>query len=194
MFEIFVLFLIVLITYVYFGYPLLTFLVGSIKNVKIKKEDGYRPLVSLIIAAYNEELKIEDKLKNSLQLEYPEDKLEIIVFSDGSTDRTNELVKKYSKTGIKLIELSKRMGKTSGQNIAVEEAKGEIIVFSDANAIYKKNAIRKIVRNFSDDTVGGVCGELVYLKDKSSSIGDAEDVYWNMKNFLKKMKIISMQF
>ena len=145
MFEIIFLIFLILITYVYFGYPLVTFFVGSFKNKKIKKDEANKPVVSLIIAAYNEELKIEEKLRNSLNLEYPKDKLEIIVFSDGSTDNTNEIVNNYSKHGIKLIELQSRKGKTAGQNIAVEQAKGEIIVFSDANAIYRKNAINNCV-------------------------------------------------
>ena len=186
MFEILFYIFLLLIIYVYFGYPLLTFVVGSFKSKKIKRVETHRPYVSLTIAAYNEELRIEEKLKNSLELEYPNDKLEIIVFSDGSTDNTNEIVKNYTKRGIKLIELQRRKGKTAGQNIAVEQAKGEIIVFSDANAIYKKNAINKIVRNFSDNSVGGVCGELTYLKDNKSMIGEAEDVYWNYEKFLKK--------
>ena len=186
MFKIIFLVFLILIIYVYFGYPLLTFFIGSFKSKNIKQKESHKPFVSLIIAAYNEELNIREKLNNSLDLEYPKDKLEIIVFSDGSTDRTNEYAKEYSKNGIKLIVLPQRMGKTAGQNQAVEQAEGEIIVFSDANAIYKKDAIAKIVRNFSDCRVGGVCGELVYLKDNRSSIGEAEDIYWNYEKFLKK--------
>jgi poly-beta-1,6-N-acetyl-D-glucosamine synthase len=186
MFNILFFFFLLLIIYVYFGYPFFIFIIGSFKSNRINQDKKYRPYVSLIIAAYNEELKIEEKLKNSLELDYPIDKLEIIVFSDGSTDNTNEIIRGYTSRGIKLIELRTRQGKTAGQNIAVEQAKGEIIVFSDANALYRKNAIKKLVRNFSDGSVGGVCGELVYSNEHRNPIGEAENVYWNYEKFLKK--------
>ena len=186
MFKVLFLIFASLICYVYVGYPLLTFLIGSFKIRKEYKNDAYIPSVTLIIAAYNEELKIEEKITNSLNLEYPKEKLQIIVFSDGSTDRTNELVQNFVSQGVKLIELPHRMGKTIGQNMAVDEADGEIIIFSDANAFYQKDAIKKIVRNFSDPSIGGVCGELVYKNDEKSLIGEAEDVYWNYEKFLKK--------
>lgn len=175
-----------LILYIYLGYPLLTLIIGMLKTSQIKKDETYRPDVTLVIAAYNEELKIEEKIKNSLNLDYPKEKFDIIIFSDGSTDRTSEIVKKHINNCIKLIELPNRMGKTAGQNIAVESAQGEIIVFSDANAVYQKSAIKKIVRNFSDDSIGGVCGELVYKNQEKSLIGEAEDAYWNYEKFLKK--------
>ena len=142
------------------------------------------PFVSLIIAVYNEEKVIRAKLENSLRLNYPEKKLEIIVASDGSTDRTNEIVRSFENRGIKLYQYE-RVGKTGIQNETVKKAKGEILVFSDANAIYHKDAIRKLVRNFFYDGVGCVCGQLFYRKKDGTHFASGEILYWKYENFLK---------
>lgn len=179
---------IVLIFYVYFGYPLIILVIAIINKTTVLKNDNFEPTVSLIIAAYNEEDIIEEKIKNSLSLDYRKDKLEIIIFSDASTDQTNTIVGQYQDKGIKFIHLSQRRGKTAGQNLAVSQATGEIIIFSDANALYRPEAIRKIVRNFFDRTVGCVCGELVYYNEDRSLIGDAESVYWDYEKFIKRQE------
>ncbi|UCE06470.1 MAG: glycosyltransferase family 2 protein [bacterium] len=177
-----------IILYVYFGYPLIILTIAAINKRTVQTSNNFEPTVSLIIAAYNEEDIIEEKIKNSLLLDYAKDRLEIMVFSDTSTDRTDDIVKQYQNEGIRLIQLSERKGKTAGQNLAVTQAKGEIIIFSDANALYRKDAIRKIVRNFYDQSVGCVCGELVYYSEDKSLIGDAENVYWNYEKFIKRQE------
>lgn len=179
-------FFVVIIFYVYIGYPLIIFIVALINQKTVDKNENYVPSVSLIISAYNEEDIIEAKLNNCLSLNYPKEKLEIIVFSDASTDRTDEIVKKFENNGINFIQILERKGKTAGQNIAVTRASGEIIIFSDANAFYRQDAIRKIVRNFYDPSVGCVCGELVYYSEDRCLIGEAEDVYWNYEKFIKR--------
>lgn len=181
-------FFIIIICYVYFGYPFIISLIAAINKKTVQQNESYEPIVSLIIAAYNEEDVIEEKIKNSLTLDYPNNKLEIIIFSDASTDRTNEIVELHRDRGIKLIQLSDRKGKTVGQNLAVEQAKGDIIIFSDANAIYRKDAVRKIVRNFYDQSIGCVCGELIYYNEDKSLIGDAENVYWDYEKFIKRQE------
>jgi len=178
--------LIFIIFYVYVGYPVIISAIAAIRKRTVQKRDDFEPSVSLIIAAFNEEDVIEEKIKNSLALDYPKDKLEIIVFSDASTDRTDEIVKQYQNEGVILIQLTGRRGKTAGQNLSVSQANGEIIVFSDANAVYKPDAIRKIARNFYDASIGCVCGELVYYSDDKSLIGDAENVYWDYEKFIKR--------
>jgi len=188
MLEIIFFLFIFMIFYVYFGYPLIILLIAALNKKKVQKKDDFEPTVSLIIAAYNEEDIIEEKIKNSLLLDYPKDRLEILVFSDTSTDRTDDIVKQYQNEGIRLIQLSDRKGKTAGQNLAVTQAKGEIIIFSDANALYREDAIRKIVRNFYDQSVGCVCGELVYYSEDKSLIGDAENVYWDYEKFIKRQE------
>ena len=188
MLEIIFFIFIVIILYVYFGYPLIIIIVAALNRKTVQKDDNYEPAVSLIISAYNEEGVIQEKLKNCLSLEYPKEKLEIIVFSDASTDRTDAIVKQFESEDIILIQLPERKGKTAGQNLAVTYAKNEIIIFSDANALYREDAIRKIVRNFHDPSVGCVCGELVYYSEDKSLIGDAENVYWDYEKFIKKQE------
>jgi len=102
-----------LLFYIYFGYPFLLYLLSLFRRSKVRADETYRPSVSLIIAAYNEEAVIGDKIENSLQLNYPKDKLEIIVFSDASSDRTDEIVKSYAEQGVKLLRIEGRKGKTS---------------------------------------------------------------------------------
>lgn len=188
MLEIVFFFFIFIIGYVYFGYPLIISIIAAINKKSVRKNENYEPGVSLIIAAYNEQDVIEQKLNNSFELNYPADKLEIVVFSDASTDRTNEIVSRYQDKGIKLIALSERKGKTAGQNLTVKESNGEIIIFSDANALYREQAITKIVRNFADPSVGCVCGELVYYSKDKSLIGEAENVYWDYEKFIKRQE------
>lgn len=148
-----------------------------------KTRDDLR--VSLIIAAYNEEKVIEDKIKNSLELDYPTERFEIIVASDGSTDRTDEIVKEYSDQGVILIRVEGRKGKTETQNQAVKVGKGDILIFSDANGLYKKDAVRRIVENFHDPSIGGVSGGLIYLKSIIKEESE-EKTYWDFENILKE--------
>ena len=112
------------LTYIYFGYPLLLSAIALLRKKTTKAQELYEPAVSLIIAAYNEEVVIGDKIENSLQLDYPRDKLEIIVFSDASTDRTDEIVKSYADQGVKLLRIEGQKGRTYRQNEAVEIAHG----------------------------------------------------------------------
>ena len=180
--------LIFILFYIYFGYPILLLLISIFKKNNIKMSEDYLPGVSLIIAAYNEQAVIKDKIENSLKLKYPKDRLEIIVFSDVSSDRTDEIVKQYEKKGIKLVRIEGRKGKTICQNETVKLAKGEIIVFSDANSMYEPAAIKKIVRNFYSEKIGCVVGELKYGVLNSTNIVKGENVYWNYDKILKKLE------
>jgi len=110
--------------YIYFGYPLLLSAIVLLRKKTTKAQESYEPAVSLIIAAYNEEAVIGDKIENSLQLDYPRDKLEIIVFSDASTDRTDEIVKSYADQDVKPLRIEGRKGKTYCQNEAAKIARG----------------------------------------------------------------------
>lgn len=173
-------------SYTYIGYPCIVLIFSLIINKKIERDD-IEPTVSMIITAYNEEKDISQKIENTLLLDYPKDKLEIIIASDGSTDNTHEIVKKYADKGVKLIHVEGRVGKTETQNRAVTSSNGEIIVFSDAASMYKKDAIRKIVRNFADNEVGGVCGKCQYVE---SHLGGRTSVptrlFWWYETILKK--------
>ncbi|MFH0925437.1 MAG: glycosyltransferase family 2 protein [bacterium] len=146
------------------------------------------PFISIIITAFNEEKNIEAKVINTLELDYPNDKMEIIVASDGSIDRTDEIVKKFKDQGVSLFRIEGRVGKTETQNHAISIAKGEIVIFSDATTVYNKNVPRKIVKEFNDRTVGCVGGELDYLDSENKIIGRGGGAYWRYEKFLKRFE------
>ena len=157
-----------LVVYTLIIYPLLTILLAAIVRRKVDKRP-ITPTVSFIIAAYNEELVIADKIEKTLALDYPEDKLEIIVASDGSTDRTDEIVESFASRGVKLNRVEGRRGKNDALKETVKIATGDILVFSDATSIYSRDAIRELVANFNDPAVGCVTGRVAYSYGKDST-------------------------
>ncbi len=173
-----------ILAYVYFGYPLLVFMVSVLFPRSVGRAD-IEPKVTILITAFNEEVAIREKLENTLQIEYPSAKLEILVASDGSTDATDEIVKEFAAHGVKLFRQEGRVGKTMTQNNAVEQASGEIIVFSDATTLYTKDIFRHILPPFADKTVGCVAGRLVYLDNDDTTVGKGAQSYWNYETFLK---------
>jgi cellulose synthase/poly-beta-1,6-N-acetylglucosamine synthase-like glycosyltransferase len=175
-----------LIFYTYIGFPLITVLRGVLLKRPYQAEplESF-PSVSILISAYNEASSIADKLDNILSLDYPREKLEVVIASDGSTDGTDVIVEGYKEQGVKLLSLSHN-GKSKALNSAVASAQGEILVFSDANSIYQLDAIRELVRPFADSTVGGVAGNQVYRTEVSGGkSGDGERAYWNFDRMLK---------
>ena len=181
-----ILIILFIIFYSYFGYPLTLIFFSIFSKSRVLKDDSFLPEVSFLIAAYNEEETIADKIKNSLEIDYPKEKLEIVVVSDGSTDKTDEIVKSFEASGIRLFRVEGRVGKTEARNQAVLAMRREIIVFSDATAVYKKDAIRKLVRNFADQSVGMVSGNLTYFEKGQGSMGLATKLYWNYEKTIKK--------
>lgn len=175
-------FLLSLLILSYFGYPIILTLLAYFRKKRHLVKD-IEPTVTLLISAYNEEKVMQQKIENTISLDYPRDKFEILLILDGCVDRTKEIAEQYIDRGIKIIEQKSRRGKVAGLNLAVPQAKGEVIVFSDANSMYKKNAIRKLVRNFADEKIGCVCGELKYFTD--TPIGKGESLYWKYEQFLK---------
>ncbi len=149
-----------LIIYALIGYPLLALLLGAVSGRKVQKQ-AITPPITLIIAAYNEESAIAEKIE-SLELDYPRDQLEILVADDGSTDRTREIVRSYADRGVRLYEGEGRAGKTITLNGAVENATGEIVVFSDATGVFNPQSLRELAANFADPTVGCVSGRVAY--------------------------------
>jgi len=180
-------FCLAIILYVYFGYPVLLTVLLPFLRKKVSKAD-ITPRVTLVISAYNEEEVIAGKIENSLAIDYPKDKLEIMVVSDCSTDGTDAIVKRYASKRVELVRQTERKGKTAGLNLAVPQASGEIIVFSDANTFYEPDSIKKLVRNFHDASVGCVTGEARYRKKWRSSAEKSESLYWQNEIFLKKME------
>ena len=174
-----------LIAYACIGYPALIFFLSKVRERPVRKAD-ISPTVSVIIAAYNEEQDIAEKIENTLALDYPTEKLEIIVASDCSTDQTDEIVRRYSDRGLILHRLEKRFGKTMAQNSAVEVSSGDILVFTDATTRYRGDALRKIVRGFADAEVGCVSSRLVYMDRSRTSVGRGCVSYWTYENFLRE--------
>jgi glycosyltransferase involved in cell wall biosynthesis len=174
-----------MVAYPYFGYPFLLWLVSLVRSCTVRRGD-VTPFVSFVIVAYNEEARIVEKLENTLKLSYPDDLLEIIVGSDCSTDGTDDLVKSYERSGIILVRSSERRGKEFAQKLAVESAHGEILVFSDVATILREDAIKNIVKNFYDPSVGCVSSEDRFIELDGRVSG--EGVYVRYEMFLRSLE------
>ncbi len=174
----------VLIFYIYLGYPLLTAVLGRIVNRPVFSQNTW-PSVSLVIAAYNEDRVIATTLENKLALDYPPEQLEILVVSDGSEDTTDEIVESFASKGVRLIRQEPRAGKTSALNLAMQQVQSEIVVFSDANSIYRLDALRALVRSFADDRVGYVTGKMLYAAGPGDWVGSGCSAFMQYENFLR---------
>jgi cellulose synthase/poly-beta-1,6-N-acetylglucosamine synthase-like glycosyltransferase len=172
--------------YTYLGYPVLIFLLARFIN-KSGTDQTSQPPVTLLIAAYNEESVIEGKISNSLAIDYPKDLFQVIIVADGSTDKTCEIVKRYTEIGVNLLYQPERCGKMAAINRALPQARGEIVVFSDANNYYPVDAIRTLVRPFADPTVGAATGAKV-IDPGDGSLGASEGLYWKYESFVKKQE------
>jgi cellulose synthase/poly-beta-1,6-N-acetylglucosamine synthase-like glycosyltransferase len=172
---------------VYCGYPIVLAILGFWSPQRSIPENLSFPRVSLIISAFNEQSVLAKKLANSINLNYPEGLLEVVVVSDCSDDDTDDIVKSFSGAGVRLIRQTERLGKTSGLNLAVPQTSGEIIVFSDANALYQSDALRNLVKHFSDPTVGYVVGNARYTdRTGLTASAESEGLYWKLEAWLKQ--------
>ena len=178
--------LFLLLAYVYLGYPLLLCLLAHLLPRPHRSDDGFLPTVTLVISAYNEVEVIGSKLENSLALNYPQDKLSVLVVSDFSDDGTDEEVLRFAKRGVGLVRARERNGKTAALNLALAGVTSEVVVFSDANAIYDGDAIRRLVRHFADPGVGYAVGHARYQEETASAAGGSEGAYWNLEVMLKR--------
>ncbi len=176
------------LVYVYAGYPLLVYLVSRIRPRPVRR-GAFEPTVTILITAYNEAEAIAAKLRNTMAIDYPKDKLEILVASDGSTDDTERIAAEFD--GVRVFRQEGRKGKTFTQNKAVAQATGEIILFSDATTEYRTDVLSALLPNFADDTVGCVAGKLVYVDDSSSNVGKGAKSYWNYETFLKESESLA---
>ena len=176
--------------YAMIGYPLILLLLGKIIKRENTQDFSKKPLVSVIISAYNEEDVIEKKLENIIMTEYPH--YEVIVANDASNDRTVEICEDFIRShpdyDIRVNTVKNHLGKTNAQDEAVEVAKGEIIVFSDANSMFKPDAIDELVSYFTADDIEYVCGSLLYMEDDDISSVVAENTYWNFELRMRKIE------
>ena len=175
------------------GYQLSLLIIDAIKKAKkIDKNYDYKPDVTLMIVAHNEEKVIKEKLYNVLNLDYPKEKLEILVSSDNSTDATNDIVKEVINDNkdrkIRLYEVKERKGKTNAQNEAAKTVTSEILIMTDANAMLKENAVTEIVSAFTDDDILYVTGMLCYVNSEDNDTSKSESVYWNLDTKIRDIE------
>ncbi len=176
-----------ILLYVYVGYPALLFLLGLFGRTARFERAAVRPTVSVVLAAWNEAEVIGAKIENTLSQEYPPDLLDLIVVSDESTDATDEIVERYAQqTGrVKLLHTGGRRGKSAALNIGVSAARGDVIVMTDANAMFEREAVARLVASLADSRVGGVSGELRY---RSEGTADTERAYWRYERRVKRLE------
>ena len=178
-----------LFMHTYFFYPISIWVLSKLKTKNYSKDSNFLPKISILISVYNEEKVIENTIRNFLSSDYDLDKIEFIVGSDNSTDSTNGILKNFSQEtpNLKFNRFEQRRGKPNVLNDLVENATSEILIFSDANTIYKKDAIKKIVQYYVDENVGGVSGKLKLLEhENASQSASQEKIYWDLETLLKQ--------
>jgi cellulose synthase/poly-beta-1,6-N-acetylglucosamine synthase-like glycosyltransferase len=171
--------------YAYFGYPIILALSAIGRRQRTVALQGYRPAVTVVLAAWNEDHTIADKIENTLGQQYPPELLDMIVVSDGSTDGTDEVVERYTVTTgrLRLLRTERRQGKSLALNLGVPAAKGEIVVLTDANATFAPDAVARLVEPFADARVGAVSGELKYRT--AGGLDEGEGAYWRYEQRVK---------
>ena len=174
------------IFYVYAGYPLILILLASLRP-RPNAYEPYLPRVTLLITAYNEQEVIAAKLENSLALDYPPDRFQILVAADGCDDRTVEIVRSFAPRRVELSYDPARRGKMAAINRAMPLVRHEILVFSDANNFYEASTLWELVKPFSDPVVGAVAGSKRIVKE-DSVLGEADSLYWRYESFIKKQE------
>lgn len=176
-----------LIIYTYVGFPLLLYLRGMWARRPVAGQP-IAPSVSVVIVAHNEAAGIDAKIENVYALDYPPERLEVIVASDGSDDGTNERVAAHAGRGVRLLKFP-RAGKISALNAAVAQATGDVIVFSDANSMFTPDALRELVAPFADPTVGAVGGNQRYVAEGGEHMASVgERIYWSYDRTLKSLQ------
>jgi poly-beta-1,6-N-acetyl-D-glucosamine synthase len=179
---------VVLILHTYIIYPLILFVLSKDKmNPICIKKEFYQPNVSLVVSVFNEEKALLNKKNNLKNLDYPKSHIEFIFGSDGSADKSVEILKIMSQEGMLFFEFKERRGKAAVINDLISKATGDIIVFTDANTEFEPSTIRELVKHFDDPTVGAVSGHLILRSNKERS-NAGEYSYWAFENKLKLME------
>ena len=174
-----------LIVYTYVGYPFLIIVLAKLFPKPVDKGD-YEPQISILIAAYNEKDIIQAKIATCQELDYPPEKLEILIGSDASDDGMDEVVESYADSNVKLVRLSIRQGKVTVLNQLAAQASGEILFFTDARQKLARQSLKLMVRHFADPRIGSVSGELMLVGDESGSYGEGVGFYWKYEKTLRK--------
>ncbi|HZU26267.1 MAG TPA: glycosyltransferase family 2 protein [Bryobacteraceae bacterium] len=172
--------------YAYIGYPVVLVLLALVIRRRVHRAP-FEPTISLLIPAYNEADVIEAKIRNCLELDYPADRLEIVIACDGSKDNTPEVARRRADGDrIRVLAFPVNRGKIATLNEGVRHCRGDIVVFSDATAFLYRDSVRRLVMNFADPQVGAVSGRYTVVKADDVGIGKSEDFYWKYETFLKK--------
>jgi cellulose synthase/poly-beta-1,6-N-acetylglucosamine synthase-like glycosyltransferase len=176
------------LVYVYVGYPIIAYLRGAVYHKPVSGVPS-EPFVTVVVVAYNEAQRIERRIQNLLWLDYPHEKLEIIVASDGSEDETACRARSFERSGVRVWAFHSRRGKAAVLNDVVPSARGEIVVLADARQRFERDTIRALVADFGDASVGAVSGELVIrarATERASTIGAGASFYWQYEKFIRR--------
>ena len=177
------------ILYSYVGYPFLLFLVKRlVKRDRHASTVEYCPSVCLLVSAFNEEKIIRKKIENSVGLDYPKARLTILVASDGSNDRTVPIVEDYEDLGVKLFHRTARSGKSAVLNEVMKTVRDDIVVFTDANAMFAEDALKRLVARFQNPEIGCVVGKLRYVERHTTSVARGEGLYWRYEGCLSRLE------
>jgi cellulose synthase/poly-beta-1,6-N-acetylglucosamine synthase-like glycosyltransferase len=181
---------IVFILFAYLFYPGFIFITSLIKKKIVWHSSEDTPSVAFLISIYNEEKVIRKKLENTLALIYPKSKLCIYLISDASTDRSNEIIKEFAvkEKNIRTYILSERSGKNEGINFVKKFIKEEIVVFSDANCFYKKDALLQLVKPYTNKDIGCVIGDVTFTNINKYNISETENTYWKFEKMIKRLE------
>jgi len=178
-----------MVFYNYAGYAIIVYIFNKLTGSRqsIEKDPGFHPTVAFIVAAFNEQDVIKQKIVNSLELDYPRDRIEFLFVTDGSSDDTAELI--TQSPGIRLLHRPERGGKSAALNRAVNIATQDIIIASDANTLLNRDAVKNIVRHYRSANTGGVAGEKKVLDSAhgAKDVGEGEGLYWKYESALKKL-------
>ena len=180
--------IIVLGLWTYCFYPLFLYFVSVFYKNKHDVSASYNPKVSIVVVAHNEEKVIENTIKSCLKQNYPKDKFEVVIASDHSTDRTNEIAQLYSDKGVRLVKTQERKGRANAHNEACSTISSEVIAFCDANTIWEENTLSELVLSLSDSRVGFVTGQLAYVNVEDNRVSNSEGVYWKYELLLRKLE------
>lgn len=177
-----------LLFYVYIGYPLFLAAISLFAHSR-RAAVGFEPSLSILISAFNEEAHIHEKVQRTLGLDYPRNKFEVLVVSDGSTDGTEDIVRRFADPRVRLLRTSRRGGKTNAQNEGVKACNGDVIVFSDATTVYHSQALRYLAANYRDPKIGAVSGCYQYFDESGMSpTGVGTIVFWSYENSIKRLQ------
>ena len=174
------------IAYTYIGYPILL-IVWPKRKTEISRQSDHQPNVTVLIAAFNEEAIIEKNISSLLESHYPENKMEIIISSDASTDKTDEIVHSFNNKRVKLYRMKFRKGKFEAQKEVLKYAKGEIILLADASGRFDPYAVEILMRKFKDPTIGSIVGKKI-IKKAGTNVAEGEGLYWRYESKLRHLE------